>query len=297
MPRTIPVGLAARIQTDSFVAAQLVLIVRRDGTRLAFTSSDEPVVYDGDTYVPTPSLAITAAETAVGSGVGNQEAGGALTSDLITETDIAAGLYDGARVTTYLLDPTDPSLGAVTLSVGFIGAIDAVDGSFKAEVRSLMQMLKGTTGSASSPSCRCRRVGDAQCKFDLTGTAKDSGGTSRTAQPSRTVSVVGSGTVDFASEPSATGFFDGGLCEFLTGDNAGVMLEVKAHTKVGSAARVSFRLSPPFTVQVGDTARLTVGCDRTLPTCRTKFANANNYHGEWDLPGNDIMVKQGRAPG
>lgn len=297
MPRTVPAGLLAKIQSSSMTLALLVLIVRRDGTRLAFTGADVPVDYGGDTYGPTPSLAATALSTSVGNGVDNFDASGALTSDLITESDIVAGLYDGASVTTYLIDPTDPASGAMVLGKGFIGEINVVDGQFTAEVRSLSQMLKGVTGTASSPSCRCRRLGDAQCKFDLAGTAVDSGSTARTAQPTRTVTAVGSGTVDFGSEPSADGFFDGGLCRFLTGDNAGVTVEVKTHVNVAGDARLTYRISPPFAVQVGDTAELTVGCDRTLPTCRTKFSNANNYHGEWDLPGNEIMSKQGRQPG
>ena len=45
----------------------------------------------------------------------------------------------------------------------------------------------------------------------------------------------------------------------------------------------------------GMTARLRQGCDHSLQTCETVFANAANFRGEPFLPGNDLLARYPRA--
>ena len=41
----------------------------------------------------------------------------------------------------------------------------------------------------------------------------------------------------------------------------------------------------------GTRVSLREGCDRTLDTCATRFANAVNFQGEPFLPGNDLITR------
>jgi hypothetical protein len=45
------------------------------------------------------------------------------------------------------------------------------------------------------------------------------------------------------------------------------------------------------TLQAGARALIREGCDHTLDTCATRFANALNFQGEPFLPGNDLLVR------
>ena len=43
----------------------------------------------------------------------------------------------------------------------------------------------------------------------------------------------------------------------------------------------------------GTRVLLNEGCDHTLETCATRFANAINFQGEPFLPGNDLLTRYG----
>lgn len=80
----------------------------------------------------------------------------------------------------------------------------------------------------------------------------------------------------------ATGWFLGGLLTWLTGNNAGLSMEVKQFTNAGGAFELVFPMRN--TIQVGDTYSVYPGCDKTLETCRDKFDNVINYRGEPFVP-------------
>lgn len=52
-------------------------------------------------------------------------------------------------------------------------------------------------------------------------------------------------------------------------------------------------LATPLDVQMTAGIRLALreGCDRTITTCATRFANAINFQGEPYLPGNDLIAR------
>ena len=43
-------------------------------------------------------------------------------------------------------------------------------------------------------------------------------------------------------------------------------------------------------IMVGDTFTVTAGCDKTLATCRDRFANVDNFRGFPHIPGNDFIM-------
>ena len=291
MSRSLPGGFVSSLATGVLEFSTLVKLTRVDGVIFGFTNSDAPITYSGLTYDPTDGMAATAVSTAIGTGVDNMESTGFLSSSRITEVDIVAGLYDFAKVEVRLYDRTSTTATAPIVS-GYLGEITVSDGTFKAEFRSLASRLNMVVGDVTSVNCRRGRVGDAGCKFDLTGTV---GGVN--ARSSRTVAATSGLSVTFASDSAPTDFYKYGVVKFTTGPNAGLSREVKTHTLTTGQAVIELRSAFPFPMAIGHVATLEVGCDRTIATCRTKFANHLNFHGEAFLPGNEKMTTQGRSSG
>jgi uncharacterized phage protein (TIGR02218 family) len=286
-------GLAEALQAGVVALSILAKLERTDGVAMGFTSADTAIVYGGLTYEPSESVGSSAISSSVGTGVDNMDIAGILSGDRITEDDLAKGLYDGARITVMMIDRANVSNGVVTLMTGYLGDIEMTDGQqFKTDARSLASRLKQTIGDTTSKVCRCKRVGDAQCRLNMAGTS-NSGNVNRTNRIVASASADGT-TITLASDPAPSGHYSWGVVKFVTGLNAGVSRDTKVHDKIYGEARVSLRGTFPHPISAGDQVQIDVGCDRLFTTCQSKFGNANNYHGEWQLPGNDTIIKVGR---
>ena len=79
-------------------------LVLRDGARLGFTDHDRDLTVDGVTHAAATGLDASEAETALGFGGAGGEVAGALMAAALTEADLVAGRYDGARLETWLVD-------------------------------------------------------------------------------------------------------------------------------------------------------------------------------------------------
>ena len=84
-------------------------------------------------------------------------------------------------------------------------------------------------------------------------------------------------------------WFKYGLLTWMTGNNAGIESEVK--TSNASTGAISLWKAMPYTIQVGDTLRLEVGCDKAKDTCVDKFDNVLNFRGFPWVPGRDAVLQ------
>src|SRR3954470_21603633 len=135
--RTLPPGLAAHLERGATTLCRCWKLARRDGAVAGFTDHDRDLVFDGVTFAARSGLEAAEASAELGFAVGGGEVSGALVSAGIGEDDLAAGLYDDARVETWLVNWTDPEQ-RLLLDAGFIGEIRRADGAFVAEVRGPM---------------------------------------------------------------------------------------------------------------------------------------------------------------
>ena len=87
-----------------------------------------------------------------------------------------------------------------------------------------------------------------------------------------------------------TSTYAGGEITMTSGPNVGRSMEIK-DSQLGMLT-----LQLPFgrLCTVGDTYTLTVGCDKTRPTCRNTFGNVRNFGGFPDVPGRDKVIQVGR---
>ena len=284
--RNISINLKNHLQGSVLTIANCVLIQRTDGVQLGFTSLDIPLILNGVTYQSTSSISASAINSSASSGVDNMQIHGILSSNLIIDEDVRAGLYSNAVVTFSVVNWMSTADGQAILLKGRIGDMTLMDGQYVAEFRSLSQLLKQQVGRMCSYSCTVRRLGDNQCKVNIA---------SFTTTGISVTSAASSTTFTFGSDVQAASYYQYGIVHFTSGRNIGIEKEIKSHT-VSGGALITLRESFPYPVIVGDVANLIAGCDRLITTCTNKFANSANYHGFPHLPGSDRLVQTGRIP-
>lgn len=276
--RAIPETMAAALGSGASTLCRCWQVTRRDGLRLGFTDHDRDLDFDGLVHAAGSGLSAGALEVTAGLSVDSQQLTGALSGVAVSERDIELGLWDGAEVTALLVDWTDPEARFV-VSVGTIGEIRRRGGTFEAEVVGLAESLNRPVGRAYVPTCDCR-LGDAKCGVDLSDPTWRGEGSVAAIQPGSGVEVEGLGAFE-------AGLFDGGRLVWLSGGNAGSEAHVRRHSRFGERVWVDLWLTPPFPVQAGDGLAIEAGCDKTLATCRDRFANLLNFRGFPHMPGDD----------
>jgi uncharacterized phage protein (TIGR02218 family) len=247
-------------------------VERRDGVALGFTGHDRDIVRDGLVYRAGPGMTPSAISQSDGLDIDTLDVAGALSADAITANDLAAGRWDGAAVRLFALDWEDPQEAPVPLARGELGEIGIRDGAFTAELRA---PLACAVVEETSPTCRAE-LGDRRCRIDMSARV-------------RLARVVGWDapllTVD-RPEPGANVYGLGRL-RWIEGANGG--LESAVASSAGTV--LTLRDPPPSPLLSGTLVELIEGCDRTIATCRARFANAINFRGEPYLPGADLLTR------
>ncbi len=283
--RAVPEGLAARLAGETTTLAHCWRLARADGVVLGFTDHDRDIAFGGVIYAAATGLEAAERTAELGFAVGGGEAAGVLTSAAITGDDIMAGRYDGARVEIWLVDWREPE-HRLLLDVGGIGEVSRSDHAFTAELRSVMHRLDETRGGVYRAACAAD-LGDARCGVDL-----DRPGMRAAA----TVAAQGDSRSSFRCEGlagHAGGWFTHGRLVWTSGANAGAVFTVKQHHAVAGVVTLMLWGETVQPVVVGDAFAVTAGCDRSLESCRDRFANVVNFRGFPHIPGNDFAIGRG----
>ena len=255
-------------------------ITRRDGVVFGFTDHDQPLSFDGITFRADSGMAAKALASATGLSVNNTEALGLLQADIITETDIKAGRFDGAEVTNWTVRWDDVEARKINF-VGHIGTITRRDGSFEAELRGLTDALNQPTGRSYLRRCSAV-LGDRACWVDLS---------SPVYRAEAAISAFVSETVwRFAIAGYNDGWFTHGRVTVLSGAAEGLTGAIKLDRAVGAARQIALWQPLGLKPAVGDLVRIEAGCDKSAESCRVKFANFLNYQGFPHMPGDDWLV-------
>ena len=159
--KLIDTAFRARLETGVLTSCLCWQIVRADDLTVAVTDHDRPVVWQGITYKPGAALEAGRFETAGGFRPGRAAASGALSSDAISDEDLAAGLWTGARVHVWRVDWEVPEHG-VLVWTGYLSEIRQSQAGFEAELVSLKGDLERPVGRRYSRRCDAR-LGDTRC--------------------------------------------------------------------------------------------------------------------------------------
>lgn len=305
--RDWPVVLVANLAGPVTRWSNCIKITRRDGRIFGFTDHLLDLVVGGVTYEASTGLDASTLDNSVGTGVDSIEVLGVVKSDRIAAPDIRAGVWDAAKVEFFWVDWNDLAQGPAVLLTGTIGEITEAEGQFKAEIRSLSQHYSQSIGKECSLTCRVKEFPDecfvsaagvAGTNYDGTQTAashKFSGAvvTAWSASNPRFVTFDGP-TTPAGGDTKASNYYRWGKVTFETGANAGFSMDVKGHTINAGTAVIELQRPFPYAVQLGDTAQLIAGCDRTLSMCAGTFQNVGNLDAEPHVPGPEAILKTGR---
>jgi uncharacterized phage protein (TIGR02218 family) len=262
MRRSVPAAFKNYLLTK--IAKTLVRcwkVTLHNGTVKGFTTNTRDITVGGVLYQSITGLTTSSVKYAEGLSVDNMVISAFLSAQ--DEQDILKGLYDGAMLEVFVVNYLDLSLGFLTEKVGFLGEITRADGVFQAELRGLMDMLRTKIGRVYTAACDAR-LGDARCGIPLSS-----------FQATMTT-VTGPKSFQAAAIAGVqAGWFTDGYLVFLTGNNTGVVRDIRFHAGVN----IDLFLSPPYPLVVNDIVNMFVGCDKTKQTCITKFNNVLNFRG------------------
>lgn len=272
--RDLPEAFAAKLASGVTTLAHVWRIERRDGESYAFTDHDCPLTFDGMTAEPILGVSAGAIEKSLGLGVDSASIVGALSSEAMTEADLARGRWDGARVDIYRVDWTAPEK-RVHLFAGHVGEVRRGALAFEAELRGLQAQLNTPVGRVFSRFCDAD-VGDARCGVDIEATSFRGEG--------EVTALMGANAFRASGlEAFAEHWFARGRIVWAEGGAS----EVATHRAEGGEA--VFELLDIAPVSIGAAFTVYAGCDKRLETCRAKFGNVVNFRGFPHMPGNDAL--------
>jgi hypothetical protein len=163
--RAVPSELADRLEGGAASLCHAWILTRSDGAVLGFTDHDRDLVVEGVVCKAASGWTAGAAETAAGFSPGQAAAVGGFDDAALAEADLAAGLYDGARVDCRAVDWSAPHL-AVRLWSARVAAAKAEGGAFTLALEGPLAALDRVAGRTFGRACDAA-FGDARCGVDL----------------------------------------------------------------------------------------------------------------------------------
>lgn len=255
-------------------------VIRADGVTLGFTDHDIALDVDGVTCEAATGFTATEIASSLGLSVDNLDVDGALSSAAITETDIRAGRYDGAKVEVWRVNWADADQ-RVLMRSGAIGEVTRGELAFTAELRGLSHALDQATGRTYQRGCDAD-LGDSRCTVGLDAAAFRGTGTVSAVTGNRVVT-----TAAFSERAFEDGWFRHGRLTWTGGANEGTSVEVRDHRMEDAGVVLDLWHRAALPIEIGDPFVVTAGCDKTFGTCKAKFANGPNFRGFPHMPGND----------
>lgn len=279
-------ALNAHLETGATHTCYCWSIRRVDGETFGFTDHDRGLAFGGIAFKPDSGLSAKALTSTTGLSANNTEALGMLSAEAITDADIEAGRYDGAEVTTWLVQWDQVDRREIKF-IGSIGEITRESGVYRAELRGLTEMLNQPQGRSFLKTCSAV-LGDASCKLDVTDPAF------RTDAEITSVDDGQKITMSLA-ETFTDRWFEGGFIQFKTGNAKGLSAVIKKDEIIDGLRVLTLWRPVPAKVAEGNQVRIVAGCDRRAETCRVKFDNLVNFQGFPDIPGDDWLMSVPRA--
>jgi uncharacterized phage protein (TIGR02218 family) len=279
--KTISPELQAHLDSGATTLCWCWRLTRHDGVKLGFTDHDRDVSFDGKTFEAAAGFTASEMRDSTGLSVDNLEVTSALSSERLSEADLASGRYDDARVEIFRVNWSVPEQ-RVLMRSGSLGEVRRGAGAFTAEVRGLAHYLQQPKGRLYQFTCDAD-LGDHRCTIHLADPAFRGEGAIVEVLGARRFTA--SGLDLFADD-----WFTRGLVTFTSGDADGQAIEVKTHTNASGTVTLELWAPVRGPLAIGQTFAVTAGCDRHFETCRAKFANTANFRGFPHMPGNDFVT-------
>ncbi len=165
--KTLDPGLAAHLQQQLTTLTTCWRVVRADGQVFCFTEFDEDLVVEGLTYKAATGYTRSALSSELQYAVGNLDILGVFDDDGIKESEVRAGLFNGAELYISFVNWADPSSGHGKLHRGPLGNVSLTrQGVFTVQADGQAKRLQQTVVKYYQKDCRAD-LGDSLCKIPL----------------------------------------------------------------------------------------------------------------------------------
>lgn len=279
-------ALNSHLRTGATHVCYCWSIKRSDGKTFGFTDHDRALTFEGVAFKPDSGLSAKALSSTTGLSVNNTEALGVLTAAAITDADIEAGRYDDAEVTTWLVQWDNVARREVKF-VGSIGEITRESGTYRAELRGLTELLNQPQGRSYLRTCSAV-LGDVGCKVATTDPIFHADTVLSELDDNQVLTMT-------LGDTFTDRWFESGVISFRSGTAKGLHAAIKKDEIVGATRVITLWRPMPGAIALGDSVRLTAGCDKRAETCREKFSNLLNFQGFPDIPGDDWLMSVPRS--
>jgi len=262
------------------------LIERLDSAVLALTDHNRSLIHDGVSYEPAAGFDQSAVRSEGALRGGSVEIRGAVLASVVTQEDLWAKRYHGARITEIVVNWRFPWAAPLTKRVFKIARIRHTKEEWIAELEDQATQMSQEVGVILTRDCR-HQLGDANCTFDVRPLSEY--GVAVTSVPTTRAVFRASGMASHADAGSGAQHFAFGVINWLTGANAGLVSECKFYVN----ADREFEIQEPtfFDIQAGDTFDAIVGCSGIKDDCTDKFDNLDNFGGAPFAPGADRVLE------
>ena len=251
-------------------------VARCDGVTLGFVTHDADLWFNGILHSASPGMTPSAIKRSSDFGDDSADVEGAISAASISDWDLTAGRYDGAQVIVGLVDWE--TLETQPVYSGTIGEVSQQDIGFSAALQSSKTDLLIDPVPNTSPNCRADFCAGA-CGLSAALFTHEA----VLAGQDMTNNAV---TVTCAVTPAS---LVGGILRWIDGPYSGIAMGI-----LGTIGGEIVLDSPvDVALPVGTRAIVSEGCDHTLGTCSSRFANSVNFQGEPYLPGNDLIMRYG----
>lgn len=280
--------LQAHLDTGTTTLCRCWRLLRRDGVQMGFTDHDRDLSFGGTVFRADTGLTAQALQQTTGLAVDNTEALGALSSSAVTESDLAAGRFDGAQVESWVVNWADVSERHLTFK-GALGEVATSGGQFRAELRGQTELLNRASNRAFQPLCSAD-LGDAQCGVDVNGAAYSAVTTVSEVKSASNLVLTG-------LDSYAEAWCERGRMEVQSGSASGLRASIKSDLILPGSREVVLWEDLRAPLAVGDQVRVWAGCNKRAVTCRNKFANFLNFRGFPHIPGEDWVMAYPKRSG
>lgn len=283
MPLPFPPALAAYIEGGGGALCRLLTMTRADGLVYRWTDLDRSITIGGAEYRAGIGFNLSNLDHRGDASVSGGDLEALLAPEGVTRAQLLGGVLDGATAEVSVACYSQPELGAGVIAYGRIGANDeAVPGQTRLELRGLGQALTRQVVPVLTPGCSARfasQPGEEErpCGIDP-------------AAHTVPVSVIAA-TRDLVAvsglNPAA--LYTGGVLGFTSGALSGVRAGVR--TADNATGALTLYVPLPEAPAIGDAATLLAGCDKSIETCRDRYANVARFRGFPFVAGGQILTR------
>ncbi|MUZ71312.1 DUF2163 domain-containing protein [Agrobacterium vitis] len=277
--RTIDAALARHLAGDATTLCTCWRVTRSDGLVLGFTDHDRDLTLRGTLFHAASGFSASDGEAENTLSAPTSEVAGGFSSEVITEADLIAGRYDGARIEVYRVNWQVPDQH-VLLKVQDVGEVKRQTGQFTAELRSFAAKLSQDQGRTLGRRCDAS-VGDSRCGIDLSIEG-------RTVSAVLVAMAASDRLIVSGLDAYSDDHFRYGRITVTSGAETGLTAEVETSRPGEDGTELTLWLPLEVTLSPSDALSITIGCDKRFATCRDSFANAANFRGFPHMPGSDF---------